>query len=130
MGIAARDERDADVELPGEVLLLRLVESSQQSPAAMIAMDTDRAVDVTPIRSKRFTVERHPIVSIEHLRDDRRSVIEFIAERAEKPKYFTIGSSERRAEVLRHSRNLPRRELRRKKSFFPLFRGKIGNEVC
>ena len=37
---------------------------------------------------------------------------------------------ERRAEVFRHPRNLPGRELRRKKSFFSLFLGKIGNEVC
>ena len=49
MGIAPRDKRDADVELPGEVLLLRLVESSQQSLAAIIAMDVDRAVDVSTI---------------------------------------------------------------------------------
>ncbi len=64
MGIVARDERDADVELPGQILLLRVVESSQQSLAALIAMDADRAVDVTAIGSKRLTVERYQIVSI------------------------------------------------------------------
>src|SRR5215831_18382721 len=99
MGIAARDKRDACVELPDEVLLLRFVKSSQQSLAAIIAMDADRAVDVTAIGSKRVTVERHQIVSSKHLRDDGRSVIEFVTERAQKPQYFAINSSERRAEV-------------------------------
>ena len=82
MGIVARDECDADVELPGEVLLLRLVESSQQSPTAIIATDADPAVDVTSIGSKRVTVERHRIESIEHPRDDGRAQIEFVTERA------------------------------------------------
>ena len=93
MGIAARDKRDACVELPDEVLLLRFVKSSQQSLAAIIAMDADRAVDVTAIGSKRVTVERHQIVSIEYLRDDGRSVIEFVTERAQKPEYFVPRSS-------------------------------------
>ena len=74
MGIAARDERNADVELPGEVLLLRFVKSSQESPTGIIATDADRAIDVTSIGSKRLTPERHQIASIEHLRDDTRSV--------------------------------------------------------
>ena len=130
MGIAARDKGDADVELPGEVLLLHLVESSQQSPAAIIAMNADRAVDVTFIGSKRLTVERYQIVSVEHLRDDGRAQIEFATERTQKGEYFAIGSSERCAEVFRYSRNLPGGELRRKKSVFSLFLGKIGNEVC
>ena len=103
MGIAPRDKRDADVEPPGKVLLLRFVKSSQQSPTGIIATDADRAIDVTSIGSKRLTLERHQIVSIEHLRDDTRSVIEFVTERAQKPQYFAIGSSERRAEVLRQS---------------------------
>src|SRR5262249_9432672 len=98
MGIAPRDEGDADVELPGQILLLRCVESSQQSPTAIIVMDAERAIDVTSIGSKRLILERHQIVSIEHLRDDGRPVIEFVAERAQKPQYFAIGSSERRAE--------------------------------
>src|SRR5215467_13745658 len=98
MGIAPRDKRDADVELLGQILLLRLVESSQQSPTAIIATDADPAVDVTSIGSKRVTVERHQIESIEHLRNDTRSVIDFVTERAQKPQYFAIGGSERRAE--------------------------------
>src|SRR5215831_2318010 len=118
MGIAARDKGDAYVELRGQIRLLRFVESSQQSPTAIIAMDADRVVDVTAIGSKRVTVERHQIVSIEHLRDDGRSVIEFVTERAQKPQYFAINSSERRAEVFGHSRDLLGCELRRKKSFF------------
>jgi hypothetical protein len=42
MGIAARDKRHTDVELPGEVLLLRFVKSSQRSPPAISAIDADR----------------------------------------------------------------------------------------
>src|SRR5262249_44397182 len=62
MGIGARDKGDADVELPGEVLLLRCVESSQQSPAAIVATDAYRAVNIALIRSKWFTVKRHQMV--------------------------------------------------------------------
>jgi len=59
MGIAARDKRHTDVELPGEVLLLRFVKSSQRSPPAISAIDADRTVDVTIVRAERFTVESY-----------------------------------------------------------------------
>ena len=93
-----RDKGDAYVELRGQIRLLRFVKSSQQSSTTIIATDAGRAIDVTSIGSKRLTVERHQIESIEHLRNDTRSVIDFVTGRAQKPQYFAIGGSERRAE--------------------------------
>jgi hypothetical protein len=57
MGIAARDKRHADVEPPGELLLLCFVESPQQSPPTISAIDADRTVDVTTVRAERFIFE-------------------------------------------------------------------------
>ena len=82
MGIAARDKRHTDVELPGEVLLLRLVKSAERSPPAISPIDADRTVDVTIVRAERFTVESYQRIGIEHLRDHGGPVIELTSESA------------------------------------------------
>jgi hypothetical protein len=47
MGIGARDEGHANFEAPRKLLLLRLIESPEQSPARISATDADGTIDIT-----------------------------------------------------------------------------------
>src|SRR5512138_1686564 len=129
MGIAARHKSHADIELPGEVLLLGFVESAQESPPTITTIDADRTVDVTIVRAKQLTLEFYQIIGVEHLRDDRRSMIEFISKRAQKPDKRAIDNSDRRSQVFRQLGDLHARKLRRQKTLVPLFLSKIVNEI-
>jgi hypothetical protein len=129
MGIGAGDESDTDLKTPGKILFLRLIESPEQSAAAIGAINADGTIDVTTLGAKRFALELDPIVTFEHLRDDRRAVVEFVTECAKKRHHIAIDRSDSRPEILRHLGHLPECKFSQKEPLLPLFYRKIANEV-
>src|SRR5262245_64897206 len=108
MGIGARDEGHANFEAPRKLLLLRLVESLEQSPPTISAIDVDGTIDITIVEAERFAVELDPIIAFEHLREDRRAVVEVTTGCAKKRYHSAIDRSDSCPEILRHLGNLLR----------------------
>jgi hypothetical protein len=120
MGIAAGDESHADFKPPCKFALLRFIESTKQPPAAIGAIDAHGTIDITLVGAKRFTFKLGPIVRLEHLRDDRRAMVEFVAECAKKRDDSAIDRSDSRSEILRYLGNLPGCKFGRKKPLLPV----------
>src|SRR3990172_9745384 len=69
MGVVARDERDAHLELSRKLLFLGFVKTAQQAAPALLAGNAHRTINVTLERSERPACEIHPVVRFEHLGD-------------------------------------------------------------
>lgn len=120
MGTAAGNESHADFKTPRKCLLLRFIESTKQPTAAICAIDAHGTIDITLVGAKRLAFKLGPIVRFEHLRDDRRAVVEFVAECAKKRDDSAIDSGDRRFEILPYLGNLPGCKFGRKKSLLPI----------
>src|SRR5581483_1204074 len=113
MGIAARDECDANVVFAGEIAFLRFVQTAQQSGAAIIAADAYRSVDITFECAQRPAFEIQSVIAAEHLGDHRRAGLEFLPKRTEKSRDLIFDHGDHRAKVLRDASGLRGAELRR-----------------
>jgi hypothetical protein len=112
MGITARDEGNADFELPGQIFL-RLVKPSQEASATEIASHAHRTVDITIQGTERPGRKDETVIGFEHLRDDRRPGFKFVSKRANKSYNLISNDGDDRAQIFRDlSRLLERKSSR------------------
>src|SRR6266550_1800537 len=112
MQVAARYERNADFELPGQILLLRFVKPAQQATTTILTPDADRAIDVAFKGAQRLSFKHESIVRFKQLRNHRRTGIKLLSKRAQKPGDLLIDNSYHCAEIFGDRRRLLVRELR------------------